>query len=813
MQDIQSVPSSNPRRFSFDILASWMLLGTITFASILIIPNTSVPFVFTKVSVLAIGILMTLIAYILARLTRGNIIVPPAKLIIVFWLVPCAYVLSAIFSGEGIIRSFFGNSFENDTLGFMSICALSGTLTALIFRRTTQYKTFFRTVSIVYMIVVVAQVVFLLLGQLPAKSISPVTNLIGTFADVGMFAGLGVVLSLLAYRFLSLSSLASKFLMGAGALALLSIAVVNSTLVWSLLALTSLGLFIESILRQKPSTTDDIDDVHSFEMSEESSFESNISERKGLGAPLLVLVCSIFFLIGGNTIGSSLTNSFGANYLDVRPSWKSTFAIGSHTYGATPFFGSGPNTFNQEWLKFHDKSLNDTIFWNVDFISGIGSIPTSFITTGIIGGIAWIIFLSLFLFVGIRSLIFRSPEDASARFTAIASFVGALYVFLLGIFSVPSPILVALGFMFAGLFISTLRYGGIRKEWGIVFAKNPRIGFVIVFLITIFLLVSIFGIYAVAQRYVGVRALTKAQQSLQNGNTEEAQSQALKATVFAPSDKAYQIIAAAGIATMNTVANDNKLSKVEAQRAFQAALSGSIQATQMAIKENASNYENYILLGNVYQTVVPLQIEGAYTNAKQAYENALLQNPSNPTILYALAQLEIAQKNGKGAEEYLIKAINLKHDYTQAIFLLSQLEVQLGKAKEALQAAEAAAYFAPNDPGVLFQVGILRSGTGDTDGAITVLLQAVEKNPQYANARFFLGVSYANKGLFDKAIEQLRAIGELSSENALAVAPYIAVLQSGKNPFPKPGTLLQPPVTDVPASNTPAGTKGKNIGV
>jgi tetratricopeptide (TPR) repeat protein len=131
-----------------------------------------------------------------------------------------------------------------------------------------------------------------------------------------------------------------------------------------------------------------------------------------------------------------------------------------------------------------------------------------------------------------------------------------------------------------------------------------------------------------------------------------------------------------------------------------------------------------------------------------------------------------------------VKAINLKHDYTQAIFLLSQLEVQQGKAKEALQAAEAAAYFAPNDSIVMFQVGILRSGNGDTAGAIQALSRSVEINPQYANAHFFLGVMYAIQGKLDLAAGEMEKVASFSEDNAKAVASDLASLKAGKNPFP-----------------------------
>ncbi|MEK7101265.1 MAG: tetratricopeptide repeat protein [Patescibacteria group bacterium] len=259
---------------------------------------------------------------------------------------------------------------------------------------------------------------------------------------------------------------------------------------------------------------------------------------------------------------------------------------------------------------------------------------------------------------------------------------------------------------------------------------------------------------------------------------------------------------------MREVAADSTLGASEAQQRFQTALSKAIQDALAATKINPNNYQNWVMLGNVYGIVVPLKIEGAYDNAKTAYDRAIVLNPTNPSLLYVLAQLENAQGNGIAAEETLIQTITLKRDYPQAIFLRSQLQVQLGKAKEALQAAEAAAYFAPNDPTIIFQVGILRSANGDNAGAVAALSRSVELNPQYANARFFLGVMYAISGDYAKAIKELEAVAAISPENAEAVASDLAALRAGKNPFPQSrlGALGIPQkVTEAPQPATTTG--------
>ena len=784
-QPAVSVRAPRSKRFSFDSLTIWVVVFTLVLGAVLFIPTASIPFLGTKVSLLALGALLALAFYILARLTRGNAIVPPLPLLGALWLVPAAYLFSALFSGVGLHTGFFGTEFEVDTLGFVLILTVLATLTALAFRRTSSYQTLFKTGGYALGLILVVQLAIFIGSRLFPTKLAATTNLVGSFSDLGMVLGLGVSLGLLTLRFLDVRPRTRKLILAGGVLSLLVLAVVNSSLIWTLVAIVAFGLFIEAIMKNRPSADDsDLDGVALMLSEKEFEGERSDFSMHTLIAPLATLAISLFFLIGGSTIGTALVNGMGANVVDVRPSWQSTFDIGSHTYASSPLFGSGPGTFGSEWLKFRDRSLNDTIFWNIDFTSGIGLIPTSFITTGVVGAFAWIAFLVLFLFFGLRMLLLRSPQEPFARFTSVASFVGFLYVMGLAIFATPGPIVLLSGFILAGIFVSTMRYGSGAREWGIIFARSPRVGFVIVFGLTLLLLASILAAYVVVERYLGSVSYQSAGTALQAGKLDSAQSATDRSILFVPSDRSYQLSAAIGVARMREIAADTTLSPTDAQQQFQTVLSKSIEDALTATRLGPDNYQNWVMLGNVYATVVPLKIDGAYQNAKTAYARASALSPTNPTLPYIVAQLEIAQGDAKAAEAALLQSITLKHDFTQAVFLLSQIEVQLGKAKEALQAAEAAAYFAPNDPAVAFQVGILRSANGDTAGAITALGHAVDLNPQYANAHFFLGVMFSITGHYPMAIGAVETVGSLSPENATAVAGDIAALKAGKNPFP-----------------------------
>ena len=792
------------RRFSFDTAAVWILAVVAFLSTVALIPDNTVSLFGTKVAILAAGALVALIAYLIARLVRGNIVFPPLLLLGAIWLLPIAYGISTLFSGVNQMQAVFGVELESDTLGFVVLLAVLATLAALALRQASHYSLFLKTLGATYVVVLLAQIGFIIAAKAGAP-VSAVTNLVGSFSDLGFVAGLAIALSLLAMRFLTLSQRVKIVLWVALAASLVVLVLANSVLAWILVGLVSLGLFIEAIMRRRAAGHDaDLEGVSTLSADEDADYAGN--EARSMGAPLVTLLVSLFFLIGGATIGNAFAASLGINVIDVRPSWQSTFDVGSHTYASSPLFGSGPSTFGEQWLKYRDRALNDTVFWNVDFATGIGAIPTSFITTGIIGVLAWLVFIGLFLYTGVRALLFRLPTDPFMRFVSLASFTGAAYVLVAAFFAAPGPVVLALGFLMVGLFVSSLRYGKGRLDWGIVFSKNPRVGFAIVFVMTLLLLASVAAIYVVLGRYMASAAYGEAAQELSAGNVDAAEAAVGRSITFAPSERAHQLGAAIGIERMRRIASDTTLSPTVAQQQFQAALSGAVNSGLAATQLGPNDYQNWVVLGSVYQSVASLGIQGSYESAKGAYERAAALNPASPVLPYVISQLEIGKNDGPAAETALLASVNLKRDYIPAILLLSQLEIQMGKATEALQAAEAAAYFAPNEPAVLFQVGLLRSGTGDIAGAVAALARAVELNPQYANARFFLGAMYSVQGKYSEALEQMRAVAAYSPENAAAVATDIATLEAGKNPFPatrlKSLGIPTPPVAE-PTANGP----------
>ena len=229
------------------------------------------------------------------------------------WLPVIAYALSATFSGVSFGNALWGSSLESDTLGFMLVVAVLGTLTALILRRTEHYRAYLRASGYVFCIVVALEALILIVGQFAPDTISPSFSIVGSYDDLAFLLGLGVIGTLITLRFFELSQRSRRALALVAVGALILLAVANSFLVWVLIALVSLGLFIETVMRHsRVASGADIDDMG---VADEAPLETNEGHRS-LILPLAALAVSLFFLIGG-TLGNSLANTLNVNVLSV----------------------------------------------------------------------------------------------------------------------------------------------------------------------------------------------------------------------------------------------------------------------------------------------------------------------------------------------------------------------------------------------------------------------------------------------------------------------------------------------------------------
>ena len=207
---------------------------------------------------------------------------------------------------------------------------------------------------------------------------------------------------------------------------------------------------------------------------------------------------SVLFIFAGPIFERFTSNQFGISQIEARPSWQSTIAITEEIYSDSILFGAGPNNFTKEWLLHKPENVNYTPFWNTDFSFGVGIIPTLFITHGLLSVVAWLLFLALFFWSGIRTLV-RLDVKPFDNYLSTSSFLSASYLWLLAIFYVPHPSLFFFAFLFSGIFLAVGIQIGTIKQKVFAFNENLKTGFIGIILLFTILIISVAGLYVSVQ--------------------------------------------------------------------------------------------------------------------------------------------------------------------------------------------------------------------------------------------------------------------------------------------------------------------------
>ncbi|MBT3282685.1 tetratricopeptide repeat protein [bacterium] len=758
----------------FENLALYFIIGVMFLLPIFFIPSLSVPFSFTKSLLIFVSILVAFFLFLISKLKRREIVLPRNGIALVAWALPAAYLLSALFSGNGAV-SYLGQGFEIDTFGFIAIMALMLSLVPLLLKTKGSVFRVHIALILSLVILVLFQGLRLMFG---ADFLSfgifttPTANLLGKWNDLGIFLGLTTILSLITLEGLSLNKLLRLILLIITAVSVIFLAIINFFPVWIIVGLFSLGLLVYSFSKKR------------FKLGENDS--KTMVKSKAFIPSSIVLIISIMFIVAGSFFGGYTSSLFSVSQIEARPSWQSTVDITKQTYSESLLFGSGPNTFSSQWTKLKPQSINNTLFWNIDFESGVGFVPTSFVTTGLVGGLAWIAFFVFLLYSGFKNLIVSAIEDRASYYLSVSLFLGAIYLWVFTIIYIPNVVIVTLAFLLTGMYIASLRHrpsAPIEKR--IDFAANPRIGFISILALTVLLIISAVSLYMVGGQYTSAVAFQGSLVAANvDGNIDKAEEKVLGAIKLGNNDRYYRLAAEINLARINAVLSDAQKDIEERRTEFQTILASAISNVQKAIEIDNKNYQNWTMLGRVYGSVVPLGVEGAYESAQRAYAEALALNPHNPEIFLTLAQLELARDadNVDGAKEFIGLALQKKNNYTEAIFLLSQLEIQVGNIEGAIRSVEAAVVIEPNNPTFFFQLGLLQANAGDGTKSIAALERAVELNPQYSNARYFLGVNYFNVDRVAEAIIQFTEIAKLNPGNE-DVKAILEGLKAGEDPF------------------------------
>jgi tetratricopeptide (TPR) repeat protein len=716
-----------------------LALATVIIAPVFFIGGLGLSF--AKLSILSLGVFLALIVYLAYMLRDGSVSLPKTR---VWWGVVGVFgvtILSGLFSPVPAV-SFLGAGGEIGTVWSLIVFLALFAVAAFIIRSREHAMYLYIALGSMGTLLAVHYIANLIALHLGSTVLSlgvmtgTTVNLIGKWNEFGIFYGLIAVISLLV---LLLGPKTKKTRLMAGgflAVSLVMTAIVNFSIVWWSIGVFSLLLFVYMISFGRASTLE-----HERGQTYHVPF-----------IPLVTLLLSVIFLLPGN-LGGSISDRLSLSDVEIRPSVEGTARIAALSWQdgwKEMLIGVGPNLFSSAWIMHKPDGVNQTDAWNTDFSAGFGVIPSTAITLGVVGFLAWVLFLALFFIEGVRGIV-RVSGVPHSRFGVVVSFVAATYLWIIAIIYTPGALLFGLAFLFSGATIGLLARENIITLKTISFVDDPRIGFVAVLGGVVLLIGSVTAVYGLSVRLVSGIVFRDGLVAFQLGDYDTAIADIISAVRMYEHDSYYQVLAQSYAGRLSLISVD-ELGQETALAQFRETLGNAITSAEAAIAYNPENYVNTLVLASVYADASQYGVDGSADEANTTYDEAAVLNPHNPEILYFKARLAAKQNDLTTARSYITEALTMKNNYTAAIFLLAQIEETEGNMDNAIRLTETASALAPLDAGLSFQLGLLKYKEKDYAGAKTAFSRAVTVVPTYNNALYFLGLSYDMLGDKEDAI-------------------------------------------------------------
>lgn len=735
---------------------------------IFVLPVTFLPFQFSKGFIFFVGIPIIFVFWLLSVLNKGQIKIPKSLIFLPLILIIIVWLVSSLFSPNRLI-SIFGYGYESGT--FMAVLFF-GLILFLSAAFSSTEKKVARIHNIIFfsaIIVFIFQVFQIFIPKLniliPTMGlfISPTFNLIGSWNEFSIFFGFIALISLSLLelgKFKKSYRIFLFFILSISFLAMLSVNYLNSWIVFGFFIFIFL-IYLLSDSFLKHSSGDGLD-----------------NEGKFVRITFFLFLIILFIILGRNLL-NDFNNFLNTTSIEVRPSWSSTYHIALESFKENSILGSGPNTFIYDWLKFKPQMVNSTLFWNTRFESGFGILPSFVATAGSLGGILLIIFLVIF-FVWNGGKVISNVKRDNTHVLLLSSFLGSAYLWVSLIFYSPGIVILTLAFLMTGVSLGMLAKTEKIKILTIKIFKNAKIGFASMFLITVLIILFILTSYIFSQKYWAEKLFVRASNDFISGvDLDKVETEIINATKFNKTDKYFRMLSDVNLIKTQNLLLQKDITAQDVQIQFQNFYAAAIKNARTAADINGLDPLNWMQLGKVYELAVPLNVQGASDMAINSYDEALLRSPMDPSIVASKAMVKIKVGDRVSARDLLNLSLELKNDYTSALFMLSQIDIAEGNLKSAIQRSEQAFVSSPNDIGVLFQLAMLYYNDRNFDNAQLAFEKAIILRPDYSNARYFLGLVYSKKGMMSDAIVQFKKIEEYNPDNT-EVKRILNNLQNGR---------------------------------
>lgn len=403
----------------------------------------------------------------------------------------------------------------------------------------------------------------------------------------------------------------------------------------------------------------------------------NIFSGRWMFLPMFFLMISLFFIVLQPQI-KFMPKIPGEVYI----SHSSSLGIDVKTLKNFPLFGSGPGSFSYDFAKYKDTIFNNGYLWNINFSVASSKILTHVATNGILGILAWLALMIATVFYGIKYLVFSKLKEGDSHETLLvmAVVVGIIAQSVAFFLYNSNLTLDFIYFFFIAILVALIS----KESKTYTLESSSLLSLSVTF---VFTLVFIFGLGFLlldGQRYIADVQYNRALALLQKGDVANGLPALESAVSMNPGlDLYFNQLSQTYLASIQTELQNTKLTDEQKTQRVQALIANAINTSKLSTEISPKNVNNWSVRANIYQNLIGL-VPDAHTWAISSYDEAQKLDPNNPYFLLQEGMVYYQNKDYKNAQVNLEQAVNLKADYSDALYFLGLTYEALGNTGKAV---------------------------------------------------------------------------------------------------------------------------------
>lgn len=750
-------------------ITRWSLYGALVLTPIFFLPVTLYPVDLNKQALFTTLVFLAAITWLVEAVSMGRFEYAKSPIGIASGALAVFTIISALFSGvRGL--SFMGSTGgEVDTV----LAVISFVVFYFLVSGTFKEKEDARNTFVAFIVGAGLSVIPILLQVLHLAILPwdfanvPGFNMVGTMNALGLYFGLIFIFAFAGAE--QCVSWSRRARIACGVVAGLSFLIALAIGYWAVFAGIIVSLAILTAIGSRS--------------------EARKESKRSLIPISLIVISGLMIVISWGVISVPIPR-MGVSQ-EIAPTVSASWRIVKETARESVkdlIVGSGPGTYQYQYGRYRDASLNQSRFWSVRFTQGFNAILTHLVSWGVLGAVIFLLLLAAF--VSELVLLARAKRVSGPLGAAFVA-VGAYLVIALFLYPQNFTLYFFL-FACAGI-VSSLRAADKDGRGVVVFASSSNKALAWSFAAIAGIALCAAFSYANIRRYVGAVSFARGMViGRGTGDMEKAIPYLAYGARLDERNETYlQVLAQAFLVQGNILAGEavktGGASGSEAK--VTAAVNAAIALSEQAAQANPKSAANWLALAGIYESVLPLN-PGIAGNAFAAYAIAAHLEPNNPAIQVSLGRAHMAyadrvSKDKRDAEyqaalDAFEAALALKPDYAPAHFAIVSVFDREGRSAEALARAERLRSIAPDDAGILFQLGLLHYQAERFGKSQEVLGQAVAIAPDYANALYFLGLAYERNGDRAQALRAFERVAGLNPDNK-EIAAIVDNVKNGRS--------------------------------